>query len=273
MKRLLVKTVFVGISKSRLPPFGGEWERMRLKKSGLKEFGAMARLLTMLMAVAAIASPSIAEMITFEVKGNTLGAYPDGPSPGGWEYGTPIMLTYTFDSTTTGTVFTYDTVTTVGSSQSISSHQGYYFSRPITDFHLEIGSASLSMSTGGVSDTYLFYDNGPPGDRYIAGFYSPKQPTFANGVELSWFQIDFYDPSDWLSAAAALPTSPAGLSACAVKGGRLLWNNGVQESMQFNSVSSPSAAVPEIDPAGIGSVLALVSAALGLLERRRLKVA
>jgi hypothetical protein len=36
--------------------------------------------------------------------------------------------------------------------------------------------------------------------------------------------------------------------------------------------ASPSA-VPEIDPAGIGSVLALVTGALGLLERRRLKVA
>jgi hypothetical protein len=36
--------------------------------------------------------------------------------------------------------------------------------------------------------------------------------------------------------------------------------------------ASPSA-VPEIDPAGIGSVLALVTGALGLLERRRLKTA
>jgi hypothetical protein len=34
-----------------------------------------------------------------------------------------------------------------------------------------------------------------------------------------------------------------------------------------------SSAVPEIDPAGRGSVLALVSGALCLLERRRLKVA
>jgi len=32
-------------------------------------------------------------------------------------------------------------------------------------------------------------------------------------------------------------------------------------------------AVPEIDPAGMGSVLALVTGALGLLERRRLKAA
>jgi len=34
-----------------------------------------------------------------------------------------------------------------------------------------------------------------------------------------------------------------------------------------------TSAVPEIDPAGIGSVLALVTGALGLLERRRLKTA
>lgn len=36
--------------------------------------------------------------------------------------------------------------------------------------------------------------------------------------------------------------------------------------------ATPSA-VPEIDPAGIGSVLALVTGALGILERRRLKTA
>jgi hypothetical protein len=43
----------------------------------------------------------------------------------------------------------------------------------------------------------------------------------------------------------------------------------------FYGVSSeltvPSA-VPEIDPAGMGSVLALITGALGLLERRRLKI-
>jgi len=37
--------------------------------------------------------------------------------------------------------------------------------------------------------------------------------------------------------------------------------------------TASSSAVPEIDPAGIGSVLALVTGALGLLERRRLKMA
>jgi len=38
-------------------------------------------------------------------------------------------------------------------------------------------------------------------------------------------------------------------------------------------IGTASAPVPEIDPAGIGSVLALVTGALGLLERRRLKTA
>jgi hypothetical protein len=37
-------------------------------------------------------------------------------------------------------------------------------------------------------------------------------------------------------------------------------------------VGTPSA-VPEIDPAGLGSVLALLGGVLGLVERRRLKVA
>ena len=38
-------------------------------------------------------------------------------------------------------------------------------------------------------------------------------------------------------------------------------------------IASPSSAVPEIDPAGLGSVLALVGGALGLVERKRLKMA
>lgn len=37
------------------------------------------------------------------------------------------------------------------------------------------------------------------------------------------------------------------------------------------SASPPTTPVPEIDPAGMGSVLALVAGALGLIERRRLQ--
>ena len=42
--------------------------------------------------------------------------------------------------------------------------------------------------------------------------------------------------------------------------------------MGFRLASPVAASVPEIDPAGFGSVLALVTGALGLVERRRLKV-
>ena len=43
--------------------------------------------------------------------------------------------------------------------------------------------------------------------------------------------------------------------------------------MGFRLAGAPSTPVPEIDPAGLGSVLALVTGALGLLERRRMKPA
>lgn len=43
------------------------------------------------------------------------------------------------------------------------------------------------------------------------------------------------------------------------------------ESTPGVAISTPSS-VPEIDPAGMGSILALVTGALGLLERRRLNV-
>ncbi|MBU6277425.1 MAG: formylglycine-generating enzyme family protein [Planctomycetes bacterium] len=64
------------------------------------------------------------------------------------------------------------------------------------------------------------------------------------------------------------PYIPSGLSAST--------RNAFNPSFEFSvygfrlagSVSSPSG-VPEIDPAGLGSVLAIVTGALGLLERRR----
>jgi hypothetical protein len=58
--------------------------------------------------------------------------------------------------------------------------------------------------------------------------------------------------------------------------GSNLWNTGAFSPVDGDAWvlgTTGSAAVPEIDPAGIGSVLALVTGALGLLERRRLKVA
>jgi len=51
-----------------------------------------------------------------------------------------------------------------------------------------------------------------------------------------------------------------------------LWDSGAFSPI-VDSALVLGTAVPEIDPAGIGSVLALVTGALGLLERRRLKTA
>lgn len=46
--------------------------------------------------------------------------------------------------------------------------------------------------------------------------------------------------------------------------------SGGQTRLDLVTVTAvPSAPVPEIDPAGMGSVLALVTGGLGLLERRR----
>jgi len=51
-----------------------------------------------------------------------------------------------------------------------------------------------------------------------------------------------------------------------------LWSSGAYSPI-VDSTLLLGTPVPEIDPAGIGSVLALVTGALGLLERRRLKTA
>ena len=63
-----------------------------------------------------------------------------------------------------------------------------------------------------------------------------------------------------------------GLSYYAVWDNQQLWLSGDFSPIVEGSLILGTA-VPEIDPAGIGSVLALVTGALGLLERRRLKTA
>jgi hypothetical protein len=54
-----------------------------------------------------------------------------------------------------------------------------------------------------------------------------------------------------------------------VNGGKVYAATDGGLSIAYLSIS----AVPEIDPAGMGSVIALVTGALGLVERRRLKIA
>ena len=58
-------------------------------------------------------------------------------------------------------------------------------------------------------------------------------------------------------------------------GVNIFWNSGSYPNTDVNGwqIGSVQAAVPEIDPNSLGSVLALVLGSLGLLERRRLKAA
>ena len=58
-------------------------------------------------------------------------------------------------------------------------------------------------------------------------------------------------------------------------GSNTAWDSGSYPNADVNGwrIGSAQAAVPEIDPNSVGSVLALVLGSLGLLERRRLKAA
>ena len=66
----------------------------------------------------------------------------------------------------------------------------------------------------------------------------------------------------WYIGAASTLSSP--ISSTSPPSGEFTWYG-------FRLASPFIAPVPEIDPAGMGSVLALITGALGLLERRRLK--
>jgi hypothetical protein len=88
-----------------------------------------------------------------------------------------------------------------------------------------------------------------------------------NGAEIAWDSGTGFGPvysADWVNFSSLwisnVNTSSAPFFSPVVDGAWVL------------GTATPSA-VPEIDPAGIGSVLALVTGALGLLERRRLKTA
>jgi len=78
---------------------------------------------------------------------------------------------------------------------------------------------------------------------------------FVLGDSVARFGLSDYQPDSWL-----------------------YWNFEDQSSfsqmygISFQLTVAGPSPVPEIDPAGMGSVLALVTGALGLLERRRLKV-
>jgi len=107
-----------------------------------------------------------------------------------------------------------------------------------------------SYSPGSISLDIYAYQGGVAGTP--TGFTpgTPYSLTFLNAAG----GITGFDPSLFVLSGAY-----AGQSSVSLSGSSLVLN------------IQGSAAVPEIAPAGMGSVLALVTGALGLFERRRLK--
>jgi len=125
------------------------------------------------------------------------------------------------------------------------------------------GARWSNIITSGSTNTWTnaFYNaSSTSGDLLIFGMNF-----LGNGGDLTF-------PSTYVSGSLIFTTmtfSNKTLSSFGWVGVNNVWtlNNG--ETVSLVAASSP---VPEIDPAGMGSVLALVTGALGLTERRRLKV-
>jgi len=160
-------------------------------------------------------------------------------------------------------------------------------------------SPLLNSGTGGYY-AYATQSNDAPGNQVSAG--ALNQANYAPGGVYSVTQSSSYSSSqDYLTDVGAFTGSPsfygtfdqsgnvtewndlmgsAG-SARGLRGGD--WNDSgspfgvsftsrgtVAPAVEFNDVGFRLASpVPEIDPAGMGSILALLGGALGLLERRR----
>ena len=95
-------------------------------------------------------------------------------------------------------------------------------------------------------------------------YASPVWLTLANGS-----QLQFQDPT-YLYYVTSSPQSYS-----AVSGGSTLWNSADYSYFGpygWYIARIPPSPVPEIDPTGMGSVVALLAGAFGLLERCRLKV-
>ena len=125
----------------------------------------------------------------------------------------------------------------------------FYFNSALTHAPVPFGTGDFSpadTASGSVFE-YQFHDDYGADE----GFSVPAG--YTNGQSLS-------GSISWTTATfQSLGITPGTYN-------ELVGNN----TFQINVGSS---AVPEIDPAGMGSVLALVTGALGVLERRRLKVA
>jgi hypothetical protein len=88
-----------------------------------------------------------------------------------------------------------------------------------------------------------------------------SETNFTNNAALRWYQA---------SAAASSTLGFAQTGGFYSTNGGASYSAGSSLSMQLTGTAA--AAVPELDPTGIGSVLALIAGVLGILERRRTRL-
>jgi len=136
---------------------------------------------------------------------------------------------------------------------SITGANGLWSGALVNRIATDIDGTVISPSDG--QDTIVFTGTLVDGTASAMplGFYQAGFFLFPGDYTASTGQATGYTDAAWINADSS---STANFS-------RSLY--GISETL---TVASPSS-VPEIDPAGMGSVLALVTGALGLLERRR----
>jgi hypothetical protein len=137
---------------------------------------------------------------------------------------------------------------------SITGANGLWSGALVNRIATDIDGTVVSPDGGG-NDTRVFTGTRVDGTASSTplGYYQPGSFLTPGGFVASLGQATGYTDAAWIRNGSG---SNANLS-------RSLY--GISETL---TVASPSS-VPEIDPAGMGSVLALVTGALGLLERRR----
>jgi len=183
---------------------------------------------------------------------------------GGATYNGSVVTFYAIGSTATVNAFDNIRSTTMNDpvylaggalvAPSITGTSGLWSGALVNRIATDIDGTVVSPDGGG-NDRDVFTGtlvDGTASSKPL-GYYQPASYRTPGGFVASLGQATGYTDAAWIRNG----------SNSEVSSSRSLY--GISETL---TVASPSS-VPEIDPAGMGSVLALVTGALGLLEQRR----
>ena len=139
-------------------------------------------------------------------------------------------------------------------------------------YSASVGCGVSISHDGGASWTRSSSVNGLGSDlcedvfAHGTSIYAATRPHAGGNTGLGGLSISTDDGANWTTYTTSDGLGSNWVSAVYVSGGRIY--AATQGGLSIATIPS---GVPEIDPAGMGSVLALVTGALGLIERRRLK--